>query len=853
MIAILTAVTGAILAVPAFFASASTAANLTLTPVSTTQSDVKYYRFDSPVSVFADDSGCVVSGANGSDFLADSVEHGDIPADKLYRYTLPQTNNTLIITLCDGALYGYAQNNEKTEIYSEEKVLDFDVEDGKIFALTLNRIMVFEITGGDADSPLAVDTKNGIFAMLSSDRHSRIVADKLAITGGRAFITVKSIFGNKQDICSLSVAELVDGHGARLDIALLQSDIVLSLSADDTDGALYALARTEIIRYMPTAGGLSPQSRVAVRDINNIYAFREQVYALDSLYALHRFSSDLSSDKVIAAAASDTSGFFNMPSSVTARDGVLYVADTLNGRIATLSKDGVNYANRHFDFPVSVAADNFNHVFVAYADNKIGMFTGGAFDQASERVITDPKLDKITQIAATPDGTLYILTQTALFMRQPNAAIELVSDARYKAIALGVCSYKLFALGADGIYGFDGAPQKLFDTPEDGISITADINDNVFVLCADKVVRADTKDEFALMCDGEKYTLGDKSGQIALCPVDIPTADGQTAVAHGDILVLDTYAHRLLKANGQTIGAQYITDSFDIPLATAKSREIIRTLTSEAKIYPLPMESADGITLAANTRVIVPYYNIYNMPEYSFVLVDDEAAGKLISGYVYKNRLSAAQPYSAPPSNICTVSAKIGASVKQYPSRFAPAVQGYEEVAENTKFPMLDFVQGYADEYGYFWYRVQLDNCDGFIPAVNVTTIDYYQANILPDYNAEIIQYRDQTEAPVYVLQDGQYNELGITLKKGTRIEVVGAYNSSEPYTQIKFLDERTHKTVTCYVKTAFIRYNGVNVVLIVAVIVIIITLILAVIIIARTHANKKKQLELDDDKTKNE
>ena len=48
---------------------------------------------------------------------------------------------------------------------------------------------------------------------------------------------------------------------------------------------------------------------------------------------------------------------------------------------------------------------------------------------------------------------------------------------------------------------------------------------------------------------------------------------------------------------------------------------------------------------------------------------------------------------------------------------------------------------------------------------------------------------------------------------------------------------------MTCYVETVYVKYKGVNIVLIVAIIVIVITVILATIIIARTMHNKKRKV----------
>ena len=82
---------------------------------------------------------------------------------------------------------------------------------------------------------------------------------------------------------------------------------------------------------------------------------------------------------------------------------------------------------------------------------------------------------------------------------------------------------------------------------------------------------------------------------------------------------------------------------------------------------------------------------------------------------------------------------------------------------------------------------------------------------------------------------------MSVTLATGTRIEVVGAFDTSKQYTQVKYLDAELG-TLTCYVPTEYVKYNGVNVVPIVAVVVIAITLVLAGIIIGRVvYLNRKR------------
>ena len=155
---------------------------------------------------------------------------------------------------------------------------------------------------------------------------------------------------------------------------------------------------------------------------------------------------------------------------------------------------------------------------------------------------------------------------------------------------------------------------------------------------------------------------------------------------------------------------------------------------------------------------------------------------------------------------------------------------------------MLDFVDAYRDDYDNLWYRVSINEAyEGYILAANLSLNGYEPNFIRPAYNAEIISYNGSEVAQTYAKdENGEYTPLAAVLPTGTKVEVVGTFDTSLPYTQIKYLDP-DFGTLTCYVQTVYIDYGGVNIVLIVAVVVIIVTVILAALIIWRQVAAKNK------------
>ncbi|MDE5592712.1 MAG: hypothetical protein K2I75_02135, partial [Clostridiales bacterium] len=529
------------------------------------------------------------------------------------------------------------------------------------------------------------------------------------------------------------------------------------------------------------------------------------------------------------------------------------------------------YIDREFRTPVSVAADNGGTVYVAYDDNKVGIFRNNAFSTYDEITVTSTTLGKIRRIAVDADKTLFILSDNGLWRVERDYTPRRISTTAYKEITLSISKSKLYALDADKIVLLDkenGEVKGSRPVGSDAVSVAVDLNDTAFALYTDKIARipaSGAPTEYALTSGGEPYALGDSMGQLLLCFMENGIGDADSEEQNYAI-VLDTFRHRILTTDGNAIGARFVDYSYESPdvvgntTAVEAQDGIICRVRFDTPLFDYPIETKSNYTVISGWDVIVPDYSIvapaYNpdeTPEFALVLVDDVENHRLLQGYVYRDALTEPLKYSPPPSNVCTVTGALGTIVYKWPSRNSKAIDGYTETAQNTKFNMLDFVDSFRDRDGYYWYRIALDDKgnEGYVTAFDVSTIDYQQANILPDYNAEIIAYNGNVIAKTYSRDDatGKYVLVsGVTLKAGTKVEVVGTFDSSERYTKIKFLDGKTHKTVTCYVETAHLKYTGLNVVLIVAIIVAAITVILAIIIISRVYYSKKKRLDNDDE-----
>lgn len=820
-------------------------AKLSLTPVEVQNTDITYMCFDSPAFVYADVAGILVAGANSTVAVSAETEitaNYALPADKVYRHAEHGDHAEYLIAL-DGGELKTLRGDAVSVFASDKKFTDFAVGGDKLYALAENSLTTLSLGAQGIDQTTAQTVE------LMSDELSSVHAEYVAVLDGTVYVTTDSAFGRRQDVCTVA-------ENGKLTAKLRQSNEILSLAADGSVGNVYALTRDELAAYsVSTSGGLVKKHYVRGALFSVIHAYNSSVYALDSLNGVHKLSADLSSDRTLLAASSSAKGFFNTPTGVAVKNSALYIADSMNGRVAIYGRMA-EYVGRQFISPVSVACDSRGAVYVAYEYDKIGVFDNGDFSADNERVIAVDS-GAVKQIAVDYDGDIYILTDGGLYKSAGGSAdkiekIGTTNETHYKAITLSVGRETLYALTDNAVVKFkdNKTAVKVCDAPSDAVSLAVDIADNAFILAPDgiTVYNGTTTKTVPLALNGEAYTLGGKSGHIALCTVE------NEFVSHGDVIITDTVHHRIFKADGKTaLGVKLIDDSYEVPDVAGNTdpeyygEGLIRTAVRDADVYSLPMETRAVYTIKAGRNVIVPKYDLDETREYSLILIDDVENGKLVQGYVYKNALSEPLPYSAPPAPTGAIY-NAATPIYKYPSRNAATVRDYSAVEQNVKFIMLDFVESYRDDYGYLWYRVSLDSKhEGYVLSINISTTDYEPIFIRPAYDAEIISYKNSKFAAGYKLQDGEYIKIA-ELPTGTKVEIVGAFDSSKRYTQVKYVDAE-RGTLTCYVETVYIEYEGINIVLIVAVIVIVVTVLLAAIIICRVMRNKKKRLEPDDER----
>ncbi|MFR6640431.1 MAG: hypothetical protein ACLUSP_03060 [Christensenellales bacterium] len=133
------------------------------------------------------------------------------------------------------------------------------------------------------------------------------------------------------------------------------------------------------------------------------------------------------------------------------------------------------------------------------------------------------------------------------------------------------------------------------------------------------------------------------------------------------------------------------------------------------------------------------------------------------------------------------------------------------------------------------------DGTIGYVPVGTVSINSFVPDGDRPQINGEIIEYNGETDALTYLKTANGYEAIdGVTLPAGTKIEVVEGFDTSVPYTQIRYYDDRLG-TLTCYVKTVHVRFYSISTVQIIAIVVAALTFILLVLLLIRLYMRRRK------------
>lgn len=842
---------------------AETAA-VALTPICSS-SDIAYSYLDSPTGIFADASGVIIPCRNdlqefaGADFSVPSRTY-PLEADKVLR------DGTLFVFIKDGAAYYSDDGSTATPIETNDaKIKDIALSADKLYLVASN-CSIYVIPVVDR----APDTSAQTVYTVTNDGKT-VEPNAVTVIDNTVYFAVKSsILNYKTDICFAGLDTAV-GNNLEVETVAAQTDDVIAMTSVKFETATYVYALTdyELCSYIFDDNGLTDRHTLdnfglKLTDICAVGGAEPCLYALDRLTAVSRITPTLTEVKTLAASASSADGFFFAPSGAAVKHSTLYVADSGNGRIAEYGNE-ISYVDKKFISPTSVASDSKNTLYVAHDYNKLAVISDGV---TSEYTLSGS--GAIKRVLVNSDKAAYILAKNGIWLMEQGEKPVKISDKKYLDITL--------SFGNEDLYAIDGTTAVKLNVirTEDGVTVTAgksfavsdpvsvaaDLYGNMIVLTKSgitRIARNGTKTEFALSLDGASYTV--ENGQILLDSVKNaflkPPVDDDKEI-FTNVVIVDSNRHRVFYADGEALGITLIevdkppvvpNDELDCSYDEDPEKWIIRVALDDASVFNIPAETSEKYNIAKGRKVIVPVEQPENTPkDFFFVLIDDLYKRTLVSGFVYKDTLSEPLPYE-PPTDAGKFGTVYSSStpVYKWPSIYSPKLKTFGSLERSTELTILDFVRdensaAYKDDNANLWYRVKIaDAYEGFILAANISLMEFEPVFIRPAYNAEIISYEGSTSAQAYSLED--YSALPIYLPTGTQVEIDGTYDTSEEFTKIKYFNAELGRTVTCYVRTVYLKYNGVNVVLLVAIIVIVITVILAVIILLRVWYVKRQRL----------
>ena len=635
-------------------------------------------------------------------------------------------------------------------------------------------------------------------------------------------------------------------------------------------------------------------------DATAMTATANGIFVLDANKAVTRYCADLSQPTCVLASASDELGFFSSPADVITRKNKTYIADRNNNRIVI--HDGEKYSVLSEDLfrPIAVTADHIGNIYAAYSENKIAVFDSSLLRLTSPENETVSVMDEngepygkkvaVKDIKCDLKGTLYILSKDGgIFLKAKDGEHFTPLDGASENVSLIDISpnsaYVFIAVNSNEnqkiIKRING--NEIEDTGlilKNVTDIAVDADNSLYVLqTGDKISRYDRVQALSYEL-GAEHVISDCGNLSTVTVSNIANA----AVNYRDLIVTEKTGHRIRTVSCLDFGVE-VGDVSTPPAADSAptpvylSKPIIRTVVNPAGAEVDAQSSEVTLlrTLPYGYKVIVPDYN--EDGAFSLIFADnvilgsaDYAKDPIITGYVHNEFLSDPLPYTDEHETEC--SAWISSvPVYKYPSRQAPKID--ESADKGTAFKFLDFVYdetlggvnyGYTDNFpdsdnllnNHRWYRVSLEKnggtYEGFVVASTVSVLaGNPDMSIRPQVNAEIIAKDKNVPtagAIVYKKQDdGTYaaDNRFEPLPVGTKVEVIGAFDSSEPYTQIAFFTP--NGTVTAYVETANLKYHGVNVVKIVAIVLIVITAVLIIILCTRAYIIKRNKINKAVDK----
>lgn len=704
-------------------------------------------------------------------------------------------------------------------VADEDAVRAFDENGMELSTLSLGNVTKLERNGNE----LYALSAGKIYAFSTGSEYlstSEVITDFTFSSG--VLYTVSAGTVACYDASSLARTDTLSFDGAVLAIDSFRSDAyVVYTSGERADvytisGELYcaqikyggSFAATENGLYVVTKGGRRAaltESGCALTDSDR---FTVCVGGDKPCFATDDGEVFLNG-KLFLARRSTENGFYDSPEGVAARMNKVVVCDRLNNRVAIIKDSGTKYVS--LTRPVAAAINNIGEIYVAYGNGKL------------TKISSDGKSTDLTlpsSVGVIDD--VYCDSLNGLFVLSGDSLIELSTGSKPYENVSAICGERAYGK----LYAVRGSCVM------DGDSTVFDAGSDINALCADE------GGAFFYAADGKLYrrqggaSIEIASGLSSRVRLTVSRASC-SGFGYGDIIISDAEACRVYAVKAAYAGSTMGTSSAPA-VAPYETENIIRSTLYDCSLFASPNETDVSVNVPAETKLIVINDVVNGFSDFSLVGYEDTALKRLLRCYVFRSNLSEPLPYVAPPAAEGKIYAE---NTYLYSLPSTDSESSDSTIPVDTKVTLLSFAQ-YSDSVK--WYRAEYGDSIGYIVSSAVSIRSFIPEFERPQYNAVVKAYGDNYAAPLFKLEDGKFVKLdGEFLTVGTKLEVVGAFDTSEKYTRVKYFDDELG-TLTCYIETVYLRYNSVSVVQIVALAIVAVTLVLLFIVLIRVRKRNR-------------
>lgn len=832
-----------------------------------------YRYFDYPTAVFAENDTVVV--ADGTTPYAFTSHGTALPLEK----EIPQNTTKMTVyggkyvTLSDGMLY---VENPDSKAYEEiGRAVDY------VFAGD-NRLYFIDGTTQAIRylDPNVEAAETQTFAT-NGKLPKHITADKTGI-----YISCASSYDVYCD--DVTYYPLTpDGLGSGT-VCLTKTEEILGMDGL-TAGGIACFTRDTVATFAPISTStrrLKQTHEYACSDVKAISTDGNAVYGLSTAKSVFRIDADFHARTEILASAHDADGFFRSNAGIATRKQHIAIADERNNRVQIFDAKGGVQSIRDLRNPKAVAIDYLGNYYIAHDGNKIDMYNDDLVyvnrtaEFAADVQITDLKIDSDNNLYALDvDGSVYAVTDKLTCIAQD--AVAIATAQNHKALFIATSERRMTEFDADASDPQD-ALSEMFAFGADIVDFCTDHNTDFYLLTSNgSIVKYSHNNNGNYKAEGTPVVTFVYATRIAMNTV----AASSLSLTYGDLLVSDTGAHAVWAVSGAeffvnhgffdpTPGEDEQDAEFKDPVevhpenpSTPSHSLIFRA--HECDVYKHDAEIETIAALPEGMRVIVPQYN--PSAKFTRIIADNLSDSKgAIVGYVYTALLTEIgfneNGYTGKQHPVSAYTIAPNVSIYKYPSRSLPALLTFED--KTVPLTVCDFVThddangnplyGYVDNFvkSKIWYRVQYTHggvtYEGYVQNDFISMrgdAQAYDRNVYPRVNAKIISKdKNNKELPAWLYEKDEKGEIVPIedsfykpLEVGTGVEVVGAFDSSEKYTKIRYYHDG-FGTVEVYVETANLRYDGINKVMIVAIVLIILTVILGIVLIVRFLHGKRNR-----------